>query len=92
MKRWQQGAQDVNEKPVISLSDHRELEKRRAQDQKEINVKRLQLKLRRSAKALAGSVALLMAANKIQALRHRAQVYAHRHKAVFSALERSIHC
>ena len=34
--RWRQAAQDANEKPVLTLKEQKELEKLRAQDQKEI--------------------------------------------------------
>ncbi len=36
VKRWRQAAQDANEKPVLTLKSQKELEKLRAQDQREI--------------------------------------------------------
>ena len=42
--RWRQAAQDANEKPVLTMKEQKELEKLRAQDQREI--KRLQKELR----------------------------------------------
>ena len=47
------------------MKEQKELERLRAQDQKEI--KRLQQELRRKDKALAEAAALLLAAKKIQA-------------------------
>ena len=38
VERWRQAAQDANEKPVLTLKEQRELEKLRAQDQREIKV------------------------------------------------------
>jgi len=66
VERWRQASQDANEKPVLTLIEQKELEKLRAQDQREI--KRRKQELRRKEKALAEAVALLMAANKIRAL------------------------
>ena len=34
--RWRQAAQDANEKPVLTIKEQKELEKLRAQDQREI--------------------------------------------------------
>ena len=34
--RWRQAAQDANEKPVLTMKEQKELEKLRAQDQREI--------------------------------------------------------
>ncbi len=75
VERWRQASQDANDKPVLTLytqsselaepGEQRELEKLRAQDQREI--KRLKQELRRTEKALAEAAALLMAAKKIQA-------------------------
>ncbi len=50
VERWRQAAQDVNEKPVLTLKEKKELEKLRAQDQREI--KRLKQELRGEEKAL----------------------------------------
>ncbi len=41
--RWRQAAQDANEKPVLTFKDQKELEKLRAQDQKEIKVPKMEL-------------------------------------------------
>ena len=65
VERWRQASQDANEKPVLTLKEHKELERLRAQDQKEI--KRLKQELRRKEKALAEAAALLIASKKIQA-------------------------
>ena len=65
VERWRQASQDANDKPVLTLKEQLELEKLRAQDQREI--KRLKQELRRKEKALAEAAALLMAAKKIQA-------------------------
>jgi transposase-like protein len=65
VERWRQASQDANEKPVLTLKEQKDLEKLRAQDQREI--KRLKQELRRKEKALAEAAALLMAAKKIQA-------------------------
>ena len=65
MERWREVSQVANDKPVLTLKEQMELEKLRAQDQREI--KRLKQELRRKEKALAKAAALLMAAYKIQA-------------------------
>jgi transposase len=65
VERWPQASQDANEKPVLTLKEQKELEKHRAQDQREI--KRLKQELHRKEKAMAEAAALLMAAKKIQA-------------------------
>ncbi len=36
VERWRQASQDANDKPVLTLKEQRELEKLRAQDQREI--------------------------------------------------------
>jgi len=65
-KAWtDKGGHVTTEKPVLTLKEQRELEKLRAQDQKEI--RRLKQELRRKEKALAEAAALLIAAKKIQA-------------------------
>jgi len=52
--RWLQAAQDANEKPVLTLKEQKELEKLRAQDQREIKaLKRLERELERKEKAMA---------------------------------------
>ncbi|WP_457767286.1 hypothetical protein [Cyanobium sp. ULC082] len=38
VSRWRQAAQDANAKPVLSMAEQKELEKRRGQDQCEIKV------------------------------------------------------
>ena len=63
--RWRQTAQDANATSLLTMAEQRDLEKLRAQDQKEI--KRLQKELQRKDKALAEAAALLLAAKKIQA-------------------------
>jgi transposase len=65
VERWRQDSQDDNEKPVLTLNEQKELEKLRAQYQREIT--RLKQELRRKEKALAEAAALLIAAKKIQA-------------------------
>ena len=65
VERWQQASQDANEKPVLTLKVQKELERLRAQDQREI--KRFKQELRRKEKALAEAAALLIASRKIQA-------------------------
>jgi transposase len=65
VERWQQASQDANEKPVLTLKAQKELERLRAQDQREI--KRFKQELRRKEKALAEAAALLIASRKIQA-------------------------
>jgi Skp family chaperone for outer membrane proteins len=59
-------SQDANQTPVLTLREQRELEKLRAQGQREI--KRLQKELRNKEKALADAAALLLVTNRIQAL------------------------
>ena len=63
--RWRQTAQDANATSLLTMAEQRDLEKLRAQDQKEI--KRLQKELQRKDKALAEAAALFLAAKKIQA-------------------------
>ena len=65
VERWRQASQDANEKPVLTLKEQKELERLRAQDQKEIKL--LKQELRRKEKALAEAAALLVASKKIQA-------------------------
>ena len=63
VERWRQASQDANEKPVLTLKEQKELERFRAQDQREI--KRLKQELRRMEKALAEAAALLFASKNI---------------------------
>ena len=65
VERWRQASQDANEKPVLTLKEQKELERLRAQDQREIKL--LKQELRRKEKALAEAAALLIASKKIQA-------------------------
>ena len=62
VSRWRQAAQDANAKSVLSMAEQKDLEKRQAQDQREI--KRLQKELRRKDKALAGGSGLAGPAKK----------------------------
>ncbi len=64
VERWRQESQVANDKPVPTLKEQKELEKLRAQDQREI--KRLKPELRRKGKALAEAAALLMAAKRFR--------------------------
>ena len=63
--RWRQAAQDANANSMLTMGDHKDLEKRHQADQREI--KCLQQELRRKDKALAAAAALLLASKKIQA-------------------------
>lgn len=63
--RLRRTAQDANATSLQTKAEQRDLEKLRAQDQKEI--KRLQKELLRKDKTLAEAAALLLAAKKIQA-------------------------
>jgi len=63
--RWRQASQDANEKPVLTLTEQKDLDRRHQQDQREI--KQLKQELRRKEKALAKAATLLLAAKKIQA-------------------------
>jgi transposase-like protein len=62
---WRHAAQDANAKPMLTMAEQKDLEKRHQQDQREI--KRLHQELRRKEKALAEAAALLIASKKIQA-------------------------
>lgn len=64
MERYQQESQDANKKPVLTFKEQEELERLRAQDQKES--KRLKQELRRKEKALAEAPAVLIASKKIR--------------------------
>jgi transposase-like protein len=63
--RWRNAAQNANAKPLLTMAEQKDLEKRHQQDQREI--KCLQQELRRTDKALAEAAALLIASEKIQA-------------------------
>ena len=65
VERWRQASQDANEKPVLTLTEQKDLDRRHQQDQREI--KQLKQELRRKDKALAEAAALLIASKKIQA-------------------------
>jgi transposase len=66
VERWRQASQDANKKPVLTLREQRQLEKLRAQDQREI--KPLQKERRKKEKDLAEAAALLLVTKKMQAL------------------------
>ena len=51
VSRWRQAAQDANAKPVLTMAEQKELEKLRAQDQRQI--KALKKELQRKEKAMA---------------------------------------
>lgn len=55
--RWWQVSQEANDKPVLTLKEQKELERLRAQDQREI--KGFKQELRRKEKAMAEAAALL---------------------------------
>jgi hypothetical protein len=57
--RWRQAAKDANAKPLLTMPDQKDLQKRHQEDQREI--KRLHQELRRNNKALAEAAALLVA-------------------------------
>ena len=65
VERWRQASQDANEKPLLTLTEQKDLDRRHKQDQREI--KQLKQELRRKEKALAEAAALLLAAKRIQA-------------------------
>ncbi len=56
VERWRQAAQDANEKQVLSLKEQKELEKLRAQDQREIKALKKEL-LRGESHGRDGSLA-----------------------------------
>ena len=58
VERWRQAAQDANAKPVLTMAEQKELEKLRAQDQREI--KALKKELQRKEKTMAEMAALLV--------------------------------
>lgn len=63
--RWRQAATEANAKPVLTVAEQKELEKLRAQDQREI--RQLKNELQRKEKALAEAAALLMLRKKWEA-------------------------
>ncbi len=62
VSRWRQAAQDANAKPVLTMAEQKELEKLRAQDQRQI--KALKKELQRKEKAMAEMAALLVLQKK----------------------------
>jgi transposase-like protein len=62
VSRWRQAAQDANAKPVLTMAEQKELEKLRAQDQREIKALRKELQLKE--KAMAEMAALLVLQKK----------------------------
>jgi transposase-like protein len=62
VERWRQAAQDANAKPVLTMAEQKELEKLRAQDQRQI--KALKKELQRKEKAMAEMAALLVLQKK----------------------------
>ena len=62
VSRWRQAAQDANAKPVLTMAEQKELERLRAQDQREI--KALKKEFRRKEKAMAEMAALLVLQKK----------------------------
>ena len=62
VERWRQAAQDANAKPVLTMAEQKELEKLRAQDQREI--KALRKELQRMEKPMAEMAALLVLQKK----------------------------
>ena len=65
VSRWRQAAQDANAKPVLTMAEQKELEKLRAQDQRQI--KALKKELQRKEKAMAEMAALLVLRKKWEA-------------------------
>lgn len=63
--RWRQAASDANAKPVLTMAEQKELEKLRAQDQREI--RQLKKELQRKEKPLTEAAALLMLRKKWEA-------------------------
>ena len=52
VERWRQASQDANQKPVLTLKEQKELERLRAQDQKEIKALKQDLLLKEKALAV----------------------------------------
>ena len=65
VERWRQASQDANEKPLLTLTVQKDLDRRHQQGQRES--KQLKQELRRKEKALAEAAALLLTSKKIQA-------------------------
>ncbi len=65
VSRWRQAATDANAKPVLTVAEQKNLEKLRAQDQREI--RQLKKELQRKEKALAEAAALLILRKKWEA-------------------------
>lgn len=65
VERWRQAGQDANAKPVLTMAEQKQLEKLRAQDQREI--KALKQELQRKEKAMAEMAALLVLRKKWEA-------------------------
>ncbi|MGB7565981.1 MAG: hypothetical protein WBM08_14675 [Prochlorococcaceae cyanobacterium] len=65
VSRWRQAAQDANKKPVLTLKEQKELERLRAQDQREI--KALKKELQCKEKVMAEMAALLVLRKKWEA-------------------------
>lgn len=66
VSRWRQAATDANAAPVLTMAEQKELERFRAQDQREI--KALRKELQRRDMALAEAAALLSLRKKWEAL------------------------
>ena len=66
VERWRQASQDANEKPVLTLTEHKDRDRRHQYNQREI--KQLNQELLRKEKTLAEAAALLLVAKKIQAI------------------------
>ena len=62
MERWRQAAKDANANSVLTMAEQKQLEKLRAQDQREI--KALKKELQRKEKAMAEMAALLVLRKK----------------------------
>jgi transposase-like protein len=65
VSRWRQAATDANAAPLLTMAEQKELERFRAQDQREI--KALKKELQRKEKALAEAAALLVLRKKWEA-------------------------
>ena len=65
VERWRQASQDANEKPVLTLTEQKDLDRRHQQDQREI--KALKKELQRKEKAMAEMAALLVLRKKWEA-------------------------
>ena len=65
LSRWRQAATDANAKPVLPTAEQKELEKLRAQNQRE--TKALKIELQRKERALSEAAALLVLRKKWEA-------------------------